>query len=169
MISSVSLSLEHGTPTISVQMEGVSRCLILDTGSNVSILQPGVSSGDVRVTAQKPHGVTGDLLDIGLQSASFSLNGREYTHAFLLCPLPTEAAGLLGTDFFEKTGAIIDFECATMSFADVGKVPRAYSVPHAKHSALTVFTGGKVESSPQLRIQEMQHADQHPQLISALR
>ena len=126
-------------------MEGVSRCLILDTGSNVSILQPGVSSCDVRVTAQKPHGVTGDLLDIKvLQSASFSLNGREYTHAFLVCSLPTEAAGLLGTDFFlEKTGAVIDFECATMSFADVGKVPRAYSVPHAKHSALTVFTGVK--------------------------
>ena len=49
-----------------------------------------------------------------------------------------------------------------MSFADVGKVPRAHSVPHAKHSALTVFTGGKVESSPQLRVQEMQHASQQP-------
>ena len=103
MISSVSLSLVHGTPTISVQMEGVSRCLILDTGSNVSILQPDVSSCDVRVTAQKPHGVTGDLLDIkGLQSVSFLLNGREYTHAFLVCSLPTEAAGLLGTDILEK-------------------------------------------------------------------
>ena len=100
---SVSMSLEHGTPTISVQMEGVSRCLILDTGSNVSILQPDVSSCDVRVTAQKPHGVTGDLLDIkGLQSVSFLLNGREYTHAFLVCSLPTEAAGLLGTDILEK-------------------------------------------------------------------
>ena len=65
-----------------------------------------------------------------------------------MCSLPTEAAGLLGTDFLEKTGAVIDFECATMSFADVGKVLRAYSVPHAKHSALTVFRGGKVESSP---------------------
>ena len=44
MISSVCISLVHGTPTISVQMEEVSRCLILDTGSNVSILQPGLSS-----------------------------------------------------------------------------------------------------------------------------
>ena len=103
MISSVSMSLVHGTPTISVQMEGVSRCLILDTGCNVSILQTGVSSCDVRVTAQKPHGVTGDHLDKkGLQSASFSLNGREYTHSFLLCSLPKEAAGLLGTDFLKK-------------------------------------------------------------------
>ena len=103
MISSFSMSLVHGTHTISLQMEGVSKCVILDTGSNVSIHQPGVSSCDVRVTAQKPHGVTGDLLDIkGLQSASFSLNGRDYTHAFLVCSLPTEAAGLLGTDFLKK-------------------------------------------------------------------
>ena len=58
---------------------------------------------DVRVTAQKPHGVTGDLLDIKvLESASFSLNGREYTHAFLVSSLPTEAAGLLGTDYLEQ-------------------------------------------------------------------
>ena len=67
-----------------------------------------------------------------------------------------------GHRFFEKTGPVIDFDCAKMSFADVGKVPRAYSVPHAKHSALTVFTGGKLDSSPQLRIQEMQHAGQQP-------
>ena len=95
------MSLEQGTPTVSVEIEGVSRRLILDSGSNVSVLQPGVSRSDVRVTAQKPHGVTGDLLDIkGLQTVSFSLNGREYSNAFLVCPLPTEAAGLFGTDFF---------------------------------------------------------------------
>ena len=79
----------------------MSRRLILDTGSNVSVLQPGVSRSDVRFTAQKPHEVTGDLLDIkGLQIVSFSLNGREYSNVFLMCPLPTEAAGLLATDFF---------------------------------------------------------------------
>ncbi len=40
--SAVCVLLEHGTPTISVEIEGMSRSLILDTGSNVSILQPGV-------------------------------------------------------------------------------------------------------------------------------
>ena len=82
----------------------------------MSILQPGVSKSDVRVTTKKPHGVTGEVLDImGLQSVSFSLKGREYTHAFLVCLLPSEAAGLLGTDFLEKAGAVIDLECSTMS------------------------------------------------------
>ena len=27
-----------------------------------------------------------------------------------VCPLPTEAAGLLGTDFLERVGAVVDFE-----------------------------------------------------------
>ena len=39
----LSVLLEHGTHTISVEIEGMSRSLILDTGSIVSILQPGVS------------------------------------------------------------------------------------------------------------------------------
>ena len=114
------------------------RCLILDTGSNVSILQPGVSKSDVRVIAKKPHGVTGEVLDTkGLQSVSFLLKGREYTHAFLVCSLPSEAAGLLGTDFLGKTGV----ECSTMSLSDIGRVPRVYNVPPAKHTALSVHWG----------------------------
>jgi hypothetical protein len=46
--SSVAIQLEQGTPTILVEIEGMSRRFILDTGSNISILQPGVSRGDVR-------------------------------------------------------------------------------------------------------------------------
>ena len=45
----VSISMEHGAPTISVEVEGMSRSLILDTGSTISILQPGVSRSDVHV------------------------------------------------------------------------------------------------------------------------
>jgi hypothetical protein len=43
--------LERGTPSIVVDIEGVNRRLILDTGSNISIMQPGISRGDVRATA----------------------------------------------------------------------------------------------------------------------
>ena len=85
---SVSVLLEQGAPTISVEI-GVSRRLILDTGSNVSILQPRMSTGDVKVTLAKQYGVTGEDLDIkGQQSVSFTLNGREYSHTFLVSSLP---------------------------------------------------------------------------------
>jgi hypothetical protein len=62
--SLVSILLEHGAPTVCVEIEGVARSLILDTGSNISILQPEVSRGDVMVISAKPYGVTGKVLDI---------------------------------------------------------------------------------------------------------
>jgi len=104
--------MEQGTPTVRVEIEGMPRYLIVETGSNVSILQPGMSGRDVSVTTTRPYGVTGEVLDVkGLHSVTFTLNGREFTQAFLVCALPADAAGLHGTDFFEKAGAIIDFEC----------------------------------------------------------
>jgi hypothetical protein len=60
----VNIALECGTPLISVCIEGISRSIILDTGPNVSILQPGISSSDVKVTDARPYGVTGKVLDI---------------------------------------------------------------------------------------------------------
>jgi len=44
-----SILLEQGTSTVSVEIEGMSRSLIIDTGSNVSILQPAVSSHGVKI------------------------------------------------------------------------------------------------------------------------
>ena len=49
----VSVPLEHGTPTVSLEIEGLSRNRMVDAGSNISILQPGVSRSDV-VTSLKP-------------------------------------------------------------------------------------------------------------------
>jgi hypothetical protein len=59
----VSVLLELGAPTISVETEGMTRHLILDTGS-VLIMQPGISTGDVRLTSAKPYGVIGGTPDI---------------------------------------------------------------------------------------------------------
>jgi hypothetical protein len=115
--SEVVMQLEQGIPTILVEIEGMSRKLIRDTGSNVSILQPRVSRGDVRVTNMEPYGVTGDVLEIRRQqSVSFVLNGREFEHSFLVCTLPSQAAGLLGTDFMASVGAVIDFERNRMCY-----------------------------------------------------
>ena len=58
MASLRSVLLEHVTPSISVDIEGVARRLILDTGSNVSIMQPGISGSAVEVTHIRPYGVT---------------------------------------------------------------------------------------------------------------
>ena len=39
----VSVALEHGTPSISLRIEWEERVMIIDTGSNISIVQPGIS------------------------------------------------------------------------------------------------------------------------------
>ena len=44
----VSLMLEQGAPSVALEIEGRARRLIVDTGSNISILQPGVSRIEIR-------------------------------------------------------------------------------------------------------------------------
>ena len=84
----------------------------------------------MEVTHIRPYGVTGETLNIkGQQTVSFLVDGREFTHTFLVCSLPTDAAGLLGTELLKKAGASIDFRCVKMSLADIGKAPRACKVP----------------------------------------
>ena len=100
MASLSSVLLEHVTPSILVDIEGVVRRLILDTVSNVSKTQAGISGSVVEVTHKRPYLVTAEVLNIkGQRTVSFVVDGREYRHTFLVCQFPTDAAGLLGTDF----------------------------------------------------------------------
>jgi hypothetical protein len=70
----VSVALEHGTSSIPAQIEGENRVLIIDTGSNISILQPRISKSVMRHTDMRPYGVTRETLDVkGRQGDSFVL------------------------------------------------------------------------------------------------
>jgi len=92
-------------------------------------LRSGVSQSDLRYNSLSPFGVTGESLDVnGRQLVSFTLGGRKFDHIFLVSPLPKEAAGLIGTNFFEGTGAEINFECGRMALASVGESPVVNSV-----------------------------------------
>ena len=101
------------------------RRLIIDKGSNVSILQPGISQSDIKHSPIRPFGVTAENLEVkGQQHVSFVLGESGFDHMFLVCPVPTDAAGLLGTDFLERTGANVNFECGKMALAAVEKATR---------------------------------------------
>ena len=105
------------------------------------------------------YGVTGEVLDIKGQQIVFVVDRREFNHTFLVCSLPTDAAGLLGTDFLNGAGALIDFGCGKMSLTDIEKAPRACEVSPDKGAALTIFTEGKEGHSPQPRLREARHID----------
>ena len=142
--------VEQGTPSVSVQIEGKQSSLIIDTGSSISILQPGVSRSEVTTSDIKPYGVTGEVLDVkGRQSLSFELGGKEFHHSFLVCSLPTQAAGILGTDFLKESGAVIDLERKKMTLGVVSATPRVSSETREGRAALTIFTKGREGHSPQ--------------------
>jgi len=77
-----------------------------------------------------------------------------------VCSLPTDAAGLLGTDFLKKTGVSIDFGCSKMSLPDIDKAPLACKFSPTKGTALTIFTEGKEGHSPQPCVREARHKDE---------
>jgi hypothetical protein len=112
--------------------------LIVDTGSNISILQPGVSKSELKVSDSRPYGVTGEILHIKeRQTVSFVLGGRKFSHQLLVCFLPTEATGLIGIEFLKEFGAILNFECDKMSLTDIGKalermVQGSIKAPHSQ-------------------------------------
>jgi hypothetical protein len=71
--------MEQSSPNVSIEIEIEMKNVIIDTGSSVSILQPGVSSSDIRVTAVKPYGVTGEKFDVkGRQCVTFLLGGKTF-------------------------------------------------------------------------------------------
>jgi hypothetical protein len=156
----ISVALEPGTPSISVRIEGVVRDLIVDTGSNISILQPGISKSKLKFSYSRPYGVTGETLAIkGRQTVSFVLGGREISHQFLVCSLPTESARPIGMDFLKESGAIVNLECDKMSLTNIGKAPRADGKTLDRSTAFTIFLEGKEGHSPQPVRREVQCTD----------
>ena len=61
-MNKVSTAMEHGTPIIKADIQGLETSLIVDTGSDVSILQPGISKASIRNTTLRPYGVSGETL-----------------------------------------------------------------------------------------------------------
>ena len=113
-------------------------------------MHPDISRSNVQVTTVEPYGVTGDVLDIrGQQSVTFLLNGSKFTPSFLVCSLPTKAGGLLSTDFMDRLGAKIEFECGKMLLTDIGRVPHVNSISSTGHVVLTVFSEGEAGRSLQ--------------------
>jgi hypothetical protein len=117
----------------------------------VSILQPGVSQGKIEATDLLPHGVTGEKLDVeGQQTLPLVIAGSRYYHTFLVSPLPTEAAGLLGTDFLARNGVIVDLDGDKLVLPEMAKTSQRSGEKRPIYGALTIFLKSKEGRSPQL-------------------
>jgi hypothetical protein len=67
----------------------------------------------------------------------------KFNQHFMVCSLPTKAAGLIGMDFLRESGATVNFECNKMSLTDNGKAPRADGTTLNKSTAFTIFWASK--------------------------
>jgi hypothetical protein len=105
----VPVTLDHGSPTVAVKIQGAERILIVDSGSSCSLLQPGVAEVPLESTIFEPFGVTGDSLDIvGEQQVLFQMGRVKFSHWFLVCKLPTSADGIIGLNFLTPRQARLD-------------------------------------------------------------
>jgi len=69
--------LDHSTRTVLVQIQGVKRTFILDSGSCRSILQPGVSDETTGCTDFAPFGEWIKIRFIGVKETTNKLGGIE--------------------------------------------------------------------------------------------
>ena len=124
------------------------RTVLLDTGSSISLIQPGVCSTEMNRATVTPYGVTGEELRVqGEQRVIFTINGETYTHDFCVCSVATEADAILGTDFLLKMDARLDFENGKFCLKRADRVGHDHpkrehceSQGTAARAALTVFS-----------------------------
>jgi hypothetical protein len=105
----VDVIIQQGTPTIQATIRSTQRNFIVDTGSNISLIKPGVSNNRIVNTNVAPFGVTGNDLEVaGVQKIEFWCNSKKYCHLFYVCSLPTDVDGIIGMDFLAAVNAKLD-------------------------------------------------------------
>jgi hypothetical protein len=106
---STKLCTTTGAPTVTVLLEGVVRRFIIDTGSSITLIQPGISRAKITRTDIAPIGITGKFLPVKReQYIGFTIAGKAVRQRVGVCALPTEAEGLLGTDFMKANDVRVD-------------------------------------------------------------
>ena len=141
------MKLTAGAPTIQATVLGLHRAFIVDTGSSISLIQPGVCSNEVRPTNLSPFGVTGNELQImGVQEVEFHLNGMKFCHQFCVCSLPTKADGIVGMDFLSERNTDLNLGDHELSLEKDSNFVQGYvgqgiwqAGGRADRPALTVF------------------------------
>jgi hypothetical protein len=89
-----------GAPVIPLSIENETQQFLVDSGSSICLIQPNVSSVEIRASAIGPVGITGDRLPLqGEQIIQFRLGSRKFLRKFGVCLLPTIFDGVLGTNY----------------------------------------------------------------------
>jgi hypothetical protein len=106
---SVPLSTAIDIPMVLVEVDGVQRPFIIDTGASVCLIEPDILDAETTATNTVPVVITGDQLPLqGEQLIDFTLDGKVFHHRFSVGAVPAAAEGLLGTEFLAAHEARVD-------------------------------------------------------------
>ena len=129
IVSLNSILSKLGLPLLIVKAQAKNLCFLLDTGSNINVLDKKVaeffqlSSGTVQ---RQQFGIDGTLQITDVVEMTFSLEEREYKAAFSVMDLSSafgkveeesgiQIHGLLGCSFMEEQKWVLDFEKLCLS------------------------------------------------------
>ena len=124
------IGLSHtGLPLLIVKPQAKNLCFLLDTGSNINVLDKRVAeffqlSGGT--AQQQQFGIDGTLQTTDVVEMTFSLEEREYKADFSVMDLSSafgkveeesgiQIHGLLGCSFMEQQKWVLDFEKLCLS------------------------------------------------------
>lgn len=124
------IGLSHtGLPLLIVKAQVLGLCFLLDTGSNINVLDKRVAeffqlSGGT--AQQQQFGIDGTLQTTDVVKLTFSLEEREYKADFSVMDLSSafgkveeesgiQIHGLLGCSFMEQQKWVLDFEKLCLS------------------------------------------------------
>lgn len=113
-----------GLPLLIVKAQAKNLCFLLDTGSNINVLDKKVAEFfrlSASTTHQKQFGIDGTLQITDVVKLTFSLEEREYKADFSVMDLSSafgkveeesgiQIHGLLGCSFMEQQKWVLDFE-----------------------------------------------------------
>lgn len=113
-----------GLPLLIVKAQAKHLCFLLDTGSNINVLDRRVAEFfqlSESPTRQKQFGIDGTLKTSAVVEMAFSLEEREYKANFSVMDLSSafgkveeesgiQIHGLLGCSFMEQQKWVLDFE-----------------------------------------------------------
>ena len=142
-VNSLQIALDNlnGAPSIRVVVDGCPRIFLIDTGSSLSLIQPGVCSTQIDHATVIPYGVTGDELQVkGEQLVHFKIGGERYSHNFCVCTLSTEADAILGMDFLRAMDAELDLKGGKLWLEKARERKQSESHGNAVRATLTVFS-----------------------------
>lgn len=124
------IGLSHtGLPLLILKAQAKNLCFLLDTGSNINILDKKVAEYfrlPAGSTQHRQFGIDGTLRTTNVVEMTFSLEEREYKADFSVMDLSSafgkveeesgiQIHGLLGCSFMEQQKWVLDFEKLCLS------------------------------------------------------